>query len=278
MSSCFSSTFDSRVIGHLDHKIIYESSGIENSTVYPNRLYHINDSSDSQAFYTSEIDGKNIRRVKIKGEGFLDFEDLSYGPCGNDQCLYLGDIGDNKENRDEIKIVIIKEEKTFDEEVEPFKVLRLQYPDGKYNAEAMSIHPNGDLFILTKESHRGKSSGKSFVFKLPKEKFERSEIGILERIGVLNLEEIWSKDKGKKKKITSMDIHPNGKSFVVLSYGGALKINHDLTLGWKDYDRESLSITLLKQQEAICFREDGKSVLYTTESRKSSSPIYQYDL
>ena len=75
-----------------------------------------------------------------------------------------------------------------------------------------------------------------------------------------------------------MDIHQNGKSFVVLSYGGALKINHDLSLGWEDYDRHNLDITLLKQQEAICFKANGKSIIYTTESRKKSSPIYQFDL
>ena len=187
MSSCFSHTLDSKIIGRLDHKLIYESSGIENSTVYPSRLYHINDSRDSQAFYISELDGSNIRRVKIKGEKFLDFEDLSYGSCGNDQCLYLGDIGDNKEDRSEIKIVVIKEEKSFDKEVEPFQILKLQYPDGKYNAEAMAIHPNGDLFILTKESHHGKTRGKSFVFKLAKDKVYSSKVETLEKIGLLNL-------------------------------------------------------------------------------------------
>ena len=45
-------------LGVVDHNQINEASGIETSRIFPDRLYHINDSGGGQYFYITELDGK----------------------------------------------------------------------------------------------------------------------------------------------------------------------------------------------------------------------------
>ena len=53
----------------LDHKLIDEASGIEVSSKFPNRLYHINDSGGGQFFYISDLKGNSTQKIAIDGKG-----------------------------------------------------------------------------------------------------------------------------------------------------------------------------------------------------------------
>jgi hypothetical protein len=129
-----------------------EASGVAASRRFANRLYHINDSGDSGRFYITDWEGNNTKAVAVEGFRPEDAEALSLGPCGAGRsCLFLGDIGDNNRARRAIEIAVIDEVESFSSPVKPRKMLKLQYPDGPHDAESMAVHPNGGIFILTKE-------------------------------------------------------------------------------------------------------------------------------
>jgi hypothetical protein len=61
---------------------------------------------------------------------------------------------------------------------EPAEALRLVYPDGAHDAEAMFVTPSGDLFLITKEHAESTA-----LFRLPSARTG----GTLERVGPLGL-------------------------------------------------------------------------------------------
>src|SRR5262245_59353744 len=132
-----------------------ETSGLAASRQFPGRLYHTDDPGEAGRFFVTGMDGKDTRSVRINEFDPEDTEALSLGPCpGKDSisCLYLGDIGDNDVKRKSIEIVVVDEVRNFPPTVKARSRLKLLYPDGPHDAESMAVHPNGDIYILTKEN------------------------------------------------------------------------------------------------------------------------------
>ena len=75
--------------------------------------------------------------------------------------LYIGDIGDNNGTRSEVVVYRVAEPtlttasakltKKRPEATESAEAIRLRYPDGKYDAETLLVHPaSGNIYIVTK--------------------------------------------------------------------------------------------------------------------------------
>ena len=124
------------VVGQLNPNIIDEASGIAVSRSVPNRLYHINDSGDGPHFYSTDTKGGQTQKIRVGGLLGQDVEDLTYGKCGDSNCIFIADIGDNKERRSSVQIAVVKEEAKFGSRVDAIKVITVRYPDGAHNAES----------------------------------------------------------------------------------------------------------------------------------------------
>src|SRR6185503_15005700 len=61
--------------------VIDEDSGLAVSRKFPDRLYHVNDSGDTGRFFLTDLSGRHLRIVNVKGFAPLDAEDLAIGPC-----------------------------------------------------------------------------------------------------------------------------------------------------------------------------------------------------
>src|SRR5687768_18150709 len=83
------------------------------------------------------------------------------GPTQASSYLYLGDIGDNNKARSEIVVYRVPEPKLTAADKNSSKsnpritaagdAIRLRYPDGKFDAETLLVHPtSGNLYIVTK--------------------------------------------------------------------------------------------------------------------------------
>ena len=65
--------------------------------------------------------------------------------------LYVGDIGDNASRRASVDVYRVAEPRVGDGATAPAARLRLRYPDGAHDAEALLVDPlRGDLVIVTK--------------------------------------------------------------------------------------------------------------------------------
>jgi len=276
--------------GVLDHHLINEASGTEASDKYPGRLYHINDSGGGYFFYISDMKGGNTQKIRIDGEAskYSDFEDISLGKCFDESCLFIGDIGDNKSNKKAVEIIIIEESQEYKTFVKPIKRLKVKYPDGSHNAEGLAVHPNGDIYIITKEENLDEYAVyPSKIYRLPASKWQ-DQINILttlDYVGEIDLRIINPSGTAFGQVVSAFDISPDGSSFIVLTYENAVEFNIDLShkqlrstkklVGGKDY--QIIELKPLPQQESIAYTPDGKSFLYDTEHHWFEAPILKVD-
>lgn len=277
-------------VGSLDQDLINEASGVEASKQYPERLYHINDSGGGHFFYTTDIKGNQTRKIKIEGEEInrSDFEALSVGKCLDNSCLYIGDIGDNLSTKPYVEIIVVQELEKYGASVKPLHRIKLTYPDQPHNAEAMAVHPNGDIYIITKEENlRNLEAYPAKVFKLPAEKWQPGSDKklTLQYIGEIDFRLINPSGTAYGQVVSSLDIAPDGKSFLVLTYENALEFNIDLSKDKikstsqlkKGIDYNMIEIKSLPQQESITYVPNEKSFLYNTEFHWFTAPIMKVD-
>jgi hypothetical protein len=218
-----------------------ESSGIVASRQYPDRLYHINDSGDAGRFFVSHLDGRVLQSITVAGFRPRDTEALSLGPCpgpARRSCLYVGDIGDNRGRRKTIEIVAIEEQKSFDAPATPVARFSLHYPDGARNAESMAIHPDGTLFILTKEHPA----------RLYTARLDGSQ---------QTLTAVTTLDTGSPP--TDMAMSEDGTRLIVLTYKDAIEFAMDFA------KPRRVGLRPLPQQESVTYLPGNRSFVFTTE-------------
>lgn len=276
---------EGRVIGQLDERILFEASGLAASHDYPPRLYHINDSGNPSGFVISDGAGDHEQFVMIEWPELVDPEDLAVGPCEEDgagHCLIVGDIGDNASRRPEVSVLVIREQEEFDSPVHPDRRLRLRYPDGAHDAESLAADPrSGDLYILVKEFALFPSMGRSAkLFRLPAAKWRNAgadEVLLLEPYGEFDLPAMAAQRKARLSHVaTSMDISPDGRRLLVLSYDHAWEINWDLSEGpppaMDQLDYQFIPLTLVLGKETITWLPDGGGFIHGKEFKPDKKP------
>ncbi len=270
-----------QVIGTLDTSVLNESSGIALSQKFSDRMYNINDSGSGPFFYTTTMTGKSLQKYKVNNYKPYDMEDLALGPCGNDSCLFIADIGDNKEKRKYLSVIAIKEADITEDtkEVNPLFKLKMNYPDRKYNSESLVVHPNGDIYLLTKtvdEENRRAMPAK--LFKVDKKKIADAmakgehQVNLVE-VATIDLPyqlynfNLWGRIP------TAMDISKDGKKLLILTYSAVMELKIDFD-GIDKFDlrkineKKDMKIFRTKdlyQQEAITYGKTEDELIYTTE-------------
>jgi hypothetical protein len=137
-----------------------ESSGITPSS-RPGVFWTHNDSGDGPVLYATDSVGQDLGRVRVRGAGAIDWEDIGAGPCVvvPGRCLYIGDIGDNRLRRLRVKIYRLVEPVPPSGKADTLRVvdvldsLVLRYPGGARDAETVIVTPGGTLLIASKPRH-----------------------------------------------------------------------------------------------------------------------------
>jgi hypothetical protein len=127
-----------------------EASGVAASRKMPGVLWSHNDSGEPALLAVSP-DGASVSRLWVARAAVEDWEDIDVGPCPDGSCIYIGDIGDNNAKRGSLTIYRVPEpDSGGDARSRKTESMRLLYPDGAKDAEALAVLPNGSLFIVTK--------------------------------------------------------------------------------------------------------------------------------
>jgi hypothetical protein len=140
---------------------IRESSGVAVSREHAGIFWTHNDSGEP-LLYAVDARGRTAGRVLVSGASVEDWEDVALAPCpaGGD-CLYVADIGDNAAKRAFVTVYRIPEPEPGASASAPAVPIRLRYPDGAQDAEAMFVL-NGAIHLVTKGE-----TGPIAVFRAP---------------------------------------------------------------------------------------------------------------
>ena len=140
--------------------LLVENSAAALSRTQPGVFFTVNDSGNDALLFALDTTGADRGVWRVNGATNVDWEAASVGPCAplpND-CVYIGDTGDNREQRTSRVIYRVREpaarEAGFTGSVAA-QALPYRYPDGPHDVEAMYVAPNGDTFLITKRPRVG---------------------------------------------------------------------------------------------------------------------------
>ena len=142
--------------------------------------------------------------------------------------------------------------------------IRLRYPDGKYNSEAIAVGADGTIYVITK-------SKVTRVYMVPYPQ-STTDVNTLEPVAAGTL--------APKVDMSGADIRMDGRAIIVRGYRNAWT--------WPIKPGESMATTLARtpcttptyrpetQGEAIAFLANDGS--YTTTGELSRAPVRQFTL
>ena len=132
---------------------ITESSGLARSGYRRALLWTHNDKGDAPRLFAVRWDGTTVAVVGLQVPAAVDWEAISHrrGADGR-SWLYVGDIGDNTRQRDEIMVHKVAEPTAVRSTTLPVTTYRMRYEDGRHDAEALLVHPTtGRVYVVPKD-------------------------------------------------------------------------------------------------------------------------------
>ncbi|MGH9258510.1 MAG: hypothetical protein ACRD08_01235, partial [Acidimicrobiales bacterium] len=135
---------------------LQETSGVAVSRAHRGLLWSHNDSGNDPYLYATDLSGGDRGRVRVADAGAVDWEDLALGLCPTapGECLYIADTGDNARQRRSVTIYAVREPAPptpgGDATTLVTRRLRLSYPGGPRDVEALYVAPDGALFLVSK--------------------------------------------------------------------------------------------------------------------------------
>jgi len=267
-------------IANLKNPAINESSGLAASRSNPNIYWTHNDSGDGPLVYAFDATGESRGVFRVAGAQARDWEDMAVGP-GPTQAssyLYLGDIGDNNKARSEIVVYRVPEPKLTAADKNSSKsnpritaagdAIRLRYPDGKFDAETLLVHPtSGNLYIVTKAILRNATIYEARAPLVP------GKVITMKRIGDIKVPSLIG-------ALTGGSISPDGRRVALCDYlQGYEVVLPRSSKNFNDIWRQTVTPFKLGQREqgeAITYRADGKALLVTSEGKLP--PLIQVEL
>jgi hypothetical protein len=252
---------------------VNESSGLVASRTNKGAYWTHNDSGDGPFIYALDARGNSLGTFRVSGANNRDWEDIAAGPGRQSgrSYLYIGDIGDNDQKRSEVVVYRVPEPqltpadknstKKRPSTTEPAEAIRLAYPDGAHDAEALMVHPStGNLYIMTKvvltnpvvyEAAAPLTGGKPIVMK---------------RVAEVRVPSIFG------GVITGGSVSPDGRRVALCDYFQGYEIT--LPTASKNFDdiwKQTLTrfdLGKRKQGESITYRLDGNALLATSEGKQ----------
>jgi hypothetical protein len=216
-----------RQSGSLAHPRLAEASGAAVTTQRPGALWTLNDSGNAPDLYLIDTTGALLTTFPLLGATNTDWEEVALGPCPAGRCLYIADTGDNAERRSEVLMHRVPEPELRGMlpatlPAQQPQTLRIRYPDGPHDVEAMAVTRTGDVLLVTK----GRSGG-VLLFRLAASAWTAGST-IAERIDSLPI----AANTGTGRLVTGMALSPDGTRLMVRTYRDLypFAVNPDQTL------------------------------------------------
>lgn len=244
-----------------DHTIS-ESSGVAASRQFAGVLWTHNDGGNAPYLFATDTLARTLGTWIVAGSDNRDWEDIAAGPCPDGgHCLYLGDVGDNRERRSTDRIYRFREPDPDSVpsdsigETPASAVLTFQYPDGPTDVEAMYVDTNGDVYLISKGG-----SGPVMHYRLRTGDWARGidHVVTAEALGQFPIDPGTTRLAG----VTGSDLSADGHRLVVRTYRELFFYAVDETGAVGDGPVTTCPILGLESQgEGVAWLDDQRVVL-----------------
>ena len=257
-----------RPAGVVGSDLIREASGIVASRQNPGVLWVHNDSGGSPEVFAIGAKGSLLGSCTIRGARARDWEDIAIGPGPdpNQQCLYVGDIGDNGAKRPEVLVYRVAEPKVSATmafgtmTIGPAEAIRLAYPGGPRDAETLLLDPlTRDIYIIAKRELFSKVYRAAF----PQSTTQPTQMELVTSLS-------WGLAVGG-------DVSPDGSEVIIRGvFNASLWTRPAGEPLWHAFSGKQVFLPLANelQGEAICFDSNGLG--YFTISEGLHPTLYYF--
>jgi hypothetical protein len=154
------------VVHDLARTDLQEISGVAASRTHPGILYIHNDSGNPADVYLTDSTGADRGTLSLPVVN-RDWEDIAVGPgpVPGISYVYVADIGDNNAVYPQVYIYRFPEPALGATIIDSVTTITLKYPDGPRNAETLMVDPQGNIYIVSKES----GLAKIYMAKFPQD-------------------------------------------------------------------------------------------------------------
>jgi WD40 repeat protein/tetratricopeptide (TPR) repeat protein/tRNA A-37 threonylcarbamoyl transferase component Bud32 len=258
-------------LGQVADASLKEISGLVRCATRERALWMHNDSGEPLLALVG-YDGTTLARYKVEGATIYDWEDMAAFHKGGQNYLLIGDIGDNKANRETLqqylKLLVLKEPDVAalpagDVTLPVERTISFRYEDGQHDCEALAVDvERNSALLLTKELDVECS-----LFEAPLSAASDEPV-VAKRIARLSL-----------PLVTAVDISPDGRRLVVLGGVHALEYVRSDGENWTEALARAprrYALPPLAQPEAIGYDRKGKALVVTSEGEHP--PLWELKL
>ncbi len=217
-----------------------------------------NDSGNEPLLYVLNLDGTIRHTSRIKDVENIDFEDITFD---GKQHVFVGDIGNNANKRQDLVVYKLKLDKILSESEVEAKAIAFSYPDQTsfpadkkefyFDAEALTFH-NDSLFIFTK-NRTVPFNGSCKVYALPT---KAGNYKATWKYDLLIGKRDWYRDA-----ITSGQFYKN--ELILLTYNRILF--YSINSNFPKFETQ-IALTPITQKEALAVR--NKDLIYVADERQ----------
>jgi hypothetical protein len=250
---------------------INETSGL---IFFDAALWTFNDSGGKPEIYEIHpSDGRILRTVILKGADNQDWEDI----CQDDESIYIGDFGNNRGNRKDLKVYKIRKQRIvagIQTTLEP-EVIRFTYRDQSdfstrnrshnFDCEAI-VHYNGTLLLFSKNW----IDAKTRMYRLPVAPGDY----VLDPVAEFNTDGL----------VTAAEIDPGSRHLFLLGYSNWVPFiwvipSFEGTFPGENepYWRIDFPGMVFAQTEGIAVMENGQLAVSTEKTDVHKQAIYVID-
>lgn len=236
-------------------------------------LWMLEDKGNAPELYVYSVEGEFLRTVTIKDQQNTDWEDLSTDTQGN---LYIGNFGNNKNERQDLAILKIDESSLAENEVSPTQITKFSYEDQtdfppkkselKFDSEAF-VATAAYFYIFTKNRSKG-YDGSFSVYKVP----NRGGEFVAKKVATLE-----SCSNYKNCAITGASISKDESKIVLLTHDKVFALDFSNDASFQQEHLKAFELGHHSQKEAVAFKNNSE--LYIADEKdKNGGKVYYFTL
>lgn len=254
-------------------KKLKEVSGIIYSS-QDNLLWMLEDSGNSNVIYGLNTEGEIVKNITIEDTQNVDWEDITKDKDGN---LYIGDFGNNDNERKDLCIYKMDKKTLNTATASPAYKISFAYPEQKdfppkktqmfYDVEGFFELKN-NFYLITKNRSKG-FDGTAFVYKIPNTPgFHQAVL----------MGEFTTCDNYNHCVITSVSISPDASKVAVLTHDKIFLFENFTTTNFLDGTKTILELNHFSQKEAVSFIDNDRLFIADEKTKSIGGKVYEISI
>ena len=250
---------------------IKESSACEISKASP-LIWTVEDHNNRNVLFGFNEKGELVKEITITNVKNNDWEDLTSDDEGN---LYIGDFGNNDNDRENLAIYKINAADLNKNEAKAESIVQFYYPEQTeipskkknriFDVESFLIH-NNKFYLFTK-NRSSKFDGTTVLYEV--------ENNSTQKLAAAKIGSFVTCEEFNHCAVTSADISPNKDKVAILSSDKVWIFTNWKGSNFFSGNVEKIELNHHTQKEGLCFK-DQNTILMTDEGdKKIAGNLYE---